>query len=315
MKSVCLMVLFILVSFSSIEGNSKIKKRGIFIADGTKWCGAGNKAEDCEALGYNSETDSCCRTHDYCPYTFSTITPEYNGYKINNFYTTSHCECDLIFHDCLNSKPYKRGSYEIWSSFETIGVKCFAYLPCDDNSTIHDNIWNETKDRRLGTCHKGFKVTIFDFIHDYAHFIENVLTKNQKHIVKTALRERSEHFMSLHKATSPCVHKFPNTTEDMIRSFTSRFIQEEEKFVETELTKSISNDGNLETFIIKTETDKKKDNANSFFISSENLVFALIGLCLLVPTILFIFVISILRVHRAFNKYIFIKNNLSDIQA
>lgn len=223
----------------------------------------------------------------------------------------------IRFHDCLNSKPYKRGSYEIWSSFETIGVKCFAYLPCDDNSTLHDNIWSQTEHRRLGSCHKGFKVTIFDFINDYSKFIETVLTTKQKHIVKAALRERSEQFMSLHKQTSPCVHKFPNNTRNMITSFTSKFLngEKDEQFVEIEPTEAVTETDNAEIFIISPETDKKKNQNDLSFISSENLVFALIGLCLLVPTILFILVISILRIHKTLNNYIFIKNNLSDIQA
>lgn len=63
---------------------------------GTLWCGAGNMARNCSDLGEFNETDSCCREHDACPYTFTINQPAYNGFYSSKIYSLSHCECDSM---------------------------------------------------------------------------------------------------------------------------------------------------------------------------------------------------------------------------
>jgi secretory phospholipase A2 len=60
-------------------------------------CGIGNNAEDCTDLGEYKETDSCCRTHDMCPFKYTKTNQKHNGFNWNRLfhYTLSHCQCDM----------------------------------------------------------------------------------------------------------------------------------------------------------------------------------------------------------------------------
>ncbi|XP_067134321.1 phospholipase A2 hemilipin-like [Centruroides vittatus] len=74
--------------------------KSFLIFPGTKWCGAGDVADDYDDLGPATETDMCCRTHDHCN---DSIVGFETKYKLKNkdFYTKSHCDCDNGFHQCL----------------------------------------------------------------------------------------------------------------------------------------------------------------------------------------------------------------------
>uniref|UniRef100_A0A1W7RA22 Phospholipase A2 n=1 Tax=Hadrurus spadix TaxID=141984 RepID=A0A1W7RA22_9SCOR len=74
--------------------------KSLLIFPGTKWCGAGNVADNYEDLGRAEQTDKCCRTHDHCNDTIPGYGTKY-GLKNENFYTKSTCPCDLTFHSCL----------------------------------------------------------------------------------------------------------------------------------------------------------------------------------------------------------------------
>ena len=70
------------------------------ILPGTNWCGMGDRATSYNDLGFESDIDICCRSHDFCPVRLSAFT---SGYGLFNwsFYTRSHCWCDQNFLDCL----------------------------------------------------------------------------------------------------------------------------------------------------------------------------------------------------------------------
>ncbi|XP_043492456.1 uncharacterized protein LOC122517905 [Polistes fuscatus] len=71
---------------------------------GTKWCGAGDIADNYHDLGREANIDRCCRNHDLCPVKVRARTSRFN-LNNNSLYTKSHCTCDELFYNCLkNSK-------------------------------------------------------------------------------------------------------------------------------------------------------------------------------------------------------------------
>lgn len=74
--------------------------KSFLIFPGTKWCGAGDVADDYDDLGPAIETDMCCRTHDHCNDSIVGFGTKYD-LKNKDFYTKSHCDCDHEFHQCL----------------------------------------------------------------------------------------------------------------------------------------------------------------------------------------------------------------------
>jgi hypothetical protein len=55
--------LYILVNIEIIEYIYHV----LINFQGTKWCGAGNIADDENDFGEFRDTDKCCRNHDLCP--------------------------------------------------------------------------------------------------------------------------------------------------------------------------------------------------------------------------------------------------------
>ncbi|XP_067134511.1 phospholipase A2-like [Centruroides vittatus] len=93
--------------------------RRFLIFPGTKWCGAGNIADDYEDLGSSREADKCCRVHDHCNVSISGFGEDYQ-LKNKDFYTKSHCDCDDTFYSCL--------SHANTSTSKTVGNTFFNYL-------------------------------------------------------------------------------------------------------------------------------------------------------------------------------------------
>lgn len=67
---------------------------------GTKWCGAGNNADNENDLGDYADVDSCCRTHDHCARKVGAFS-EFQGYRNWLPFTVSDCACDEKFYACL----------------------------------------------------------------------------------------------------------------------------------------------------------------------------------------------------------------------
>ncbi|GBN62881.1 Phospholipase A2 [Araneus ventricosus] len=91
----------------------------LFILPGTKWCGAGNIANNKNDLGRASEADKCCREHDYCD-DYIIGGGMKHGLRNDSPFTKSHCKCDSQFHSCLK----KAGT---WTS-NAVGVIYFDFL-------------------------------------------------------------------------------------------------------------------------------------------------------------------------------------------
>lgn len=260
---------------------------GLFIADDTLWCGAGNHAKTCDDLGKHNDTDSCCRSHDYCPYTFSTSSPTYNGYSINNLVPLSHCDCDLKFSDCLNASPYKKGSHYIYETYfnELLEgeVNCFAYLPCSNISNTYANLWNTmgNKTRRTGQCHNGFKVAVFDSIKDYSQFMHMRPTTVQKELIKHALEANVDSFMSEAKKNAQCLSAFPDEHLKLIKVFTDNFLTKKLATTTTEIAKTTTP---TTTTISHCDNGSVSSNVKLFgYEVSESFAVILMGSGFLIP--------------------------------
>ncbi|XP_021189466.2 phospholipase A2 [Helicoverpa armigera] len=94
------------------------------IYPGTKWCGAGNIADNYDDLGTEREADICCRDHDNCP---DTIPGGQTKYNLTNevFYTRLSCKCDNKFLKCLRSAKTKTAKYIGMIYFNALQTKCF----------------------------------------------------------------------------------------------------------------------------------------------------------------------------------------------
>jgi len=221
-----LLVYSLIMIVSEAECSIAKKRRSLLIAEDTRWCGAGHIAENCDDLGRLNKTDSCCREHDHCPYTFSKYAPSYNGFTTNFFYSLSHCECDSIFSDCLHEKPYKEGSFMIREAFFVdLAAKCFAYLPCDDDAQIlYSNIWNNVSNRRVGTCHSQYKVVVFANHTDYQTYIRQNLNDWQFQMLQNKLKHDYSNLISLSKKTDHCFDQFKDIPQKIADSFVNFYL-------------------------------------------------------------------------------------------
>ncbi|XP_072401464.1 phospholipase A2-like [Diabrotica undecimpunctata] len=97
-----------------------------FIYPGTKWCGAGNIAENDNDFGTEIETDKCCFAHDHCSDTIGGFQTKH-GLTNPNFYTRLNCDCDNQFYDCLKSNNNMVSDQLGHIYFTALGTKCFSY--------------------------------------------------------------------------------------------------------------------------------------------------------------------------------------------
>nr|XP_023020358.1 phospholipase A2-like [Leptinotarsa decemlineata] len=96
----------------------------LLIYPGTKWCGAGNIADNESDFGIHRNTDKCCRNHDLCPDIIEGFQTDHN--LINpSFYTRLHCDCDKEFYKCLKSVNTKTSREVGHIYFTILGTQCF----------------------------------------------------------------------------------------------------------------------------------------------------------------------------------------------
>ncbi|KAF5278802.1 hypothetical protein FQR65_LT03489 [Abscondita terminalis] len=96
----------------------------LLIFPGTKWCGAGNIAENENDLGVQVETDKCCRAHDFCD---DIIDAGARKHNLTNTapYTRLNCRCDNEFYKCLKNANTKASNKVGYIYFNVLGTQCF----------------------------------------------------------------------------------------------------------------------------------------------------------------------------------------------
>jgi hypothetical protein len=133
------------------------------------------------------------------------------------------------FYDCLHEQPYKSNSFVIWESFNSIGVKCFAYLPCSESGEEKDKqeeaLWKSLGHRQTGNCSRGSRVAVFDSIFDYYSHLDEQLDLVQRYNVKQQLLTQSERFFSSRKRSFKCNYMFENLPRKMADNFDKNFIR------------------------------------------------------------------------------------------
>ncbi|CAH2052359.1 unnamed protein product, partial [Iphiclides podalirius] len=107
-----------------IDRADLVNLRFVLIFPGTKWCGAGNIADGYDDLGPDSETDKCCRQHDYCPDIIPAGETKYNLTN-ESFFTRLHCSCDNTFRDCLRNVNNPTSLKIGVTYFNALGSKCY----------------------------------------------------------------------------------------------------------------------------------------------------------------------------------------------
>ncbi|KAL0979401.1 hypothetical protein UPYG_G00184580 [Umbra pygmaea] len=106
--------------------SAKSRRKRAVIFPGTLWCGTGSKAIDYNQLGMFERADRCCREHDHCSHIIPSFTVNYGVFN-SNFFTVSHCECDLRFRQCLRNVNDSISNMVGFSFFNLIRVPCFEF--------------------------------------------------------------------------------------------------------------------------------------------------------------------------------------------
>ncbi|GBP00579.1 Phospholipase A(2) [Eumeta japonica] len=100
-----------------------IDSRFLFLT-GTKWCGAGDVADNYDDLGPARETDVCCREHDHCPDVMRAGESRHNLTN-TSYFTRLSCDCDETFRQCLHDANTTTANRVGLLYFDAIGTKCY----------------------------------------------------------------------------------------------------------------------------------------------------------------------------------------------
>ncbi|KAJ8981285.1 hypothetical protein NQ317_004021 [Molorchus minor] len=114
--------------FNDVDIHSRSEEvrmpNSFFIYPGTKWCGAGNIADNDSDFGPQRDTDKCCRNHDFCPDIIEGYQTKYNLTN-PSFYTRLKCDCDVDFYKCLKSVNTATSKQVGHIYFTALGTKCY----------------------------------------------------------------------------------------------------------------------------------------------------------------------------------------------
>ncbi|XP_059481972.1 uncharacterized protein LOC132200494 [Neocloeon triangulifer] len=94
------------------------------IFPGTRWCGAGTKADNVTDVGVFSTVDYCCRSHDNC-FDNIAVGETKHGLKNEGSFTRSHCDCDEEFYDCLKKADDLVAAKVGFTYFNVLRPQCF----------------------------------------------------------------------------------------------------------------------------------------------------------------------------------------------
>lgn len=124
----------------------------------------------------------------------------------------------------------EENSNYIWSFFESLETKCFAFLPCSTDSeqdSEFENIWNMKSNRKSGLCQNGFKLMTFHSVMDYNSFMTKHLTKDQLNLIAKFTEHNITRLFS--KSHGVCKDKFKNYHKDILNSFNTKLFSQPAK--------------------------------------------------------------------------------------
>ncbi|KAI1304201.1 Phospholipase A2 [Halotydeus destructor] len=138
---------------------------GLVIYPGTKWCGAGNIADNYDDLGLDSRADACCREHDHCDVSIAAKETKYNLTN-KDAYTKSACSCDEKFSACLLAANTYLGHMIGRTYFNVLQSQCFKedypIIGCrDEKGYLFDKVHASCQDYELDTT-KPKETQFFD---------------------------------------------------------------------------------------------------------------------------------------------------------
>lgn len=170
-----------------------------------------------------------------------------------------------------------------------------------------------TEERRTGECYDGFRVTVFDSIHDYSEFMHKVPVRSQKELIRDALEQKVDTFMSDAKKNATCLWKFPDNHLKMVDSFKENFLQEEEVIETTtrnELTSSTTTDA---TNNQELPDDLVKIVDTYGFHFTDRILIILLGSGIIIPGVLYGFYLIFKKIQKTWNRYAIVKGDITDL--
>lgn len=105
--------------------------------------------------------DSCCREHDHCPVRLASKESAYGEVNSREF-TTSWCQCDQRFKQCLDDSATDIG-HKVWTLFAYFQAGCLERIESGENSNSSSD---NCRKKRLANvndtiCEEQFRIRVF----------------------------------------------------------------------------------------------------------------------------------------------------------